>query len=209
MKIIPKDKVPDYSLPLPIYKSVRIADAIGKDGSEFDVWVGLDEKHVKELRELSADDTDDALQSFTGDHKRFVIGTYEYWYDKNRCLYALIHKRTDDLAAIIWFGPKPIGKKSMKFKDVLEPKEEDALRMQSDWHTISIRSYPKYRGKGLMKVFTNFAMDNYKKHFPHVKFWAGMDDRNMAIVKLLEDLGYKINDEFSDVQEHWLIMVKR
>jgi RimJ/RimL family protein N-acetyltransferase len=208
MKIIPKEKVEDYSLPLPIYKSVRIADAIGRDGSEFEVWVGLSEKHVKELRELSADPSDEALQNFTGDRKRFVIGTYEYWYKNNRSIYALVHKRTDDLAAIIWLGPKPLGKKSMKFSDELVDKEHDPKRMESNWHTISIRSYPKYRGKGMMKGFVRFVMDNYKNHFPHAKIWAGMDDRNVAIVKLLEALDYKISHEFSDIPEHWLVMIR-
>src|SRR3989344_4074935 len=108
MKIIPRDNLPDFSLPLPIFTSVHIADAISSDGDEFDVLVGLDKKYADQLRELSEDESDVDLQNFTGDRRRFVEKTYEHWYKKVRTPFALIHKQTDSLAAIIWFGPKPI-----------------------------------------------------------------------------------------------------
>lgn len=204
MKIIPREKVEEYRLPLPMYKSVKIADAIGKDGAEFDLITGLDEKYVRQLRELSADESDEALQNFTGDKKRFVIGTYEYWYQKNRTIFALIYKQTDELAAIIWFGPKPLGKKSAKFGE----SPEDARDLSSTWHTVSIRSYPNFRGKGLMKTFAEYALETYRRHFPHVRFWSGMDDRNAAVMKLMLDLGFHVDEANSDLEEHWLIMVK-
>lgn len=203
MKIIPREKAEVYSLPLPIYRSVHIADAFGKDGSEFDVLAGLEKRHVDELRRLSADEQDTDLGNFTGDRKRFVEGSYEHWYKKSRSIFALVHKQSGDLAAVVWFGPKPLGKKSVKFGA-----EDDGRKIDSEWHTVSFRSYPKYRGKGMMKVFTQFAMEQYKKQFPHVKFWGGMDDRNGASARLFRDLGFYINTEDSDLPEHWLIMVR-
>jgi RimJ/RimL family protein N-acetyltransferase len=203
MKIIEKGKLEVYSLPLPMYKSVVIADAIGRDGSEFELVAGLDKKYVEQLRNLSADESDTMLQNFTGDMKRFVTGTYEYWYQKNRSIFALIHKQTGDLAAVIWFGPKPLGKKSAKFGT-----KDDNRAVTSEWHTISFRSYPNYRGRGLMKNFSRFVMDIYKRYFPHAKFWCGMDDRNGPMRKLMEDLGFQVSEEHSDMPEHWLIMTR-
>ena len=191
-----------------MYKSVHIADAFNREGKEFDVLVGLDKQYTEKLRALAADESDTDLQNFTSDWKRFVAGTYEYWYQKNRSLFALVHKQSDDLAALVWFGPKPLGKKSMKFGNVSEQESPDTRDTKSEWHTISFRCYPKYRGTGMMKRFTEFAMEEYKKQFPSVKFWAGMDDRNNGSMGLLQSLGFHINVECSDLPEHWLIMTK-
>jgi hypothetical protein len=207
MKIMPRGKEETYSLPLPIYSSIHIADAINREGKEFDILVGLDKKYVEKLRAFAADEKDTDLQNFTSDRQRFVEGTYEYWYEKSRSLFALIHKQDDDLAAVVWFGPKPLGAKSPKFGGPSEEKNGGEREVQSEWHTISFRCYPRYRGQGMMKVFTQFAMEQYKKHFPHVKFWGGMDDRNGASAKLFQDLGFHVNVEHSDLPEHWLIMV--
>ncbi|MFA6256761.1 MAG: hypothetical protein WCT29_00415 [Candidatus Paceibacterota bacterium] len=208
MKIIPRENAENYSLPLPIFKSLHIANAISKEGKEFDVLVGLDKKYVDQMRELSASEGDTDLQNFTGDRKRFVEGTYEYWYKKNRSIFALIHKQNDDLAAIIWFGPKPLGKKSPKFGINETEISEGERDMKSEWHTISFRSYPKYRGKGLMKSFSQFAIGLYKSHLPNAKLWTGTDDRNAAFIRLITDLGFSVDEESSDLGAHWLILKK-
>ena len=83
MKIIPRENREEYSLPLPIYQSVHIADGICREGKEFDLLVGLDKKYTEQLRELSANESDTDLQNFTSDWKRFVEGSYEFWYQKN------------------------------------------------------------------------------------------------------------------------------
>ena len=188
---------------MPIYSAIRIADGIGKDGEEFDVYVGLEKKYIEQLKQLSLDNKDVDLQSHTGDRARFGEGSYEVWYNKSRTPFCLIHKRTDALAAFIWFGPKPLGEKSLKFRKDREYEKQDI------WHTISCRSYPLFRGKGLMKNFIKFAMDIYKNHFPSVMIWNGMDDRNTAMVKLSSDLGFETDKENSDLSEHWLVMVKK
>ncbi len=194
--------MPDFSLPLPIFTSIHIADAISKDGDEFDLLVGLEKKYAQQLKELSEDESDVDLQNFTGDRRRFVEKTYEHWYKKNRTPFGLIHKQTDTLAAIIWFGPKPLGKKSIKFGGKEEGKTD------SDWHTISFRSYPNFRGRGMMKNFGKFVIDFYKRYFINIKFWTGTDDRNNAFTKLITDLGFETDEKTSDLAEHWLIMTK-
>ena len=202
MKILKRESLPDFSLPLPLYASVHVADAICRRGEEFDVLVGLDKKYAEQLRALSLDESDTELQSNTGDYRRFGAGSYESWYQKNRTVFALIHKQTDALAAIIWFGPKPLGKKSIKFGGA------DGYETEAEWHTVSVRSYPTFRGRGMMRTFLEFSMNIYKRYFINIKFWAGMDDRNESIVKLLSDLGFKVNEENSDLAENWLVMTK-
>ena len=53
MKIAERENMENYSLPLPMYKTIHIADAICREGREFDVLVGLDKIRVAQLRELS------------------------------------------------------------------------------------------------------------------------------------------------------------
>lgn len=190
------------SLPLPIYESIQISDYTSKDGEEFSIFLGLDKNMVAQLKKYSLDTSDTELQKNTGDMKRFGVGLYEDWYKKDRTPFALIQRNTNILAALLWFGPKPLGKKSMKFNDTQEQKTG------STWHTMSLRSYPNFRGKGLMKDFTKFAMDFYKEQFPNVTLWAGMDNRNNAVVKLNNVLGFKINEENSDLASNWLVMTK-
>ena len=190
------------SLPLPIYESIQISDYTSKDGEEFSIFLGLDKNMVAQLKKYSLDTSDTELQKNTGDMKRFGVGSYEDWYKKNRIPFALMQNNTNLLAALIWFGPKTLGKKSIKFTGTEETKTE------SNWHTLAIRSYPLFRGKGLMKNFVNFTIDFYKKEFPNVLLWAGMDNRNMAVVKLMSNLGFKTQEGVSDLNSNWLIMTE-
>lgn len=203
MEIINRKNLENFSLPLSIYNSIYLADAIIEDGEEFSIFTGLEKKYVEELRSLSLDKNDIDLQNNTGDRRRFGEGSYEDWYKKNRMLFALIHKKTNALAAIIWFGPKSLGKKSIKFGE--EEKDKD----QDHWHTAVWRSYPSFRGRGLMKDFSLFAMDIYKKQFPNIEFWAGTDSRNSAMIGLSLKLGFEVDKENSDLASNWLVMVKK
>ena len=192
-----------FSLPLPIFKSIHIADAVSKDGEEFDLFIGLSEKYLEQLKKFSQDESDLDLQNNTGDNNRFGRGSYEEWYKKSRTLFCLIHKRTDVLAAIVWFGPKPLGKKF--------PRQgaEEEYKIQNSWHTIAWRSYLPFRGRGIMKNFTKFAMNIYRVYFPDMKLWAGMDDRNTATLKLASGLGFEADEENSNPDAHWLVMTKK
>lgn len=203
MKIIFKNNLENFSLPLPIYKTLHIADAVSKDGEEFFILAGLDGKLVAQLKKFSLDENDIELQKNTGDKNRFGIGSYEDWYKKDRIPFALVHKDTVALAALVWFGPKPLGAKSIKFG------KEKAYEVQKKWHTIVFRSYIPFRGKGMMKDFAKFAIDVYKKQFTNIMLWAGMDDRNNAVIKLSSYLGFKVGKEVSDLASNWLVMTNK
>ena len=78
-----------------------------------------------------------------------------------------------------------------------------------NWHTIVFRSYPPFRGKGLMKNFALFAMDIYKKHFPNAIFWLGTNDMNKGMRKLGSELNFEPDENASDLSMNWLVMVKK
>src|SRR3989344_2616314 len=179
MQIIPKPNQDLPEFPLPIYSAINIAEAVSRDEEKFSVFVGLDEKMVEQLKKLSGDLSDEDLQKNTSDLKRFGLGSYENWYNKNRTPFALIHNNTNALAALIWFGPKQLGRKSMKHLSDEELKNETNQDAEN-WYTISYRCYPNFRGKGLMKRFGNFVTDVYMKKFPGIKLWASASEKNTA-----------------------------
>ena len=191
MKIIPKSNIELPKFPLPIYHSIHIADAINKEGDEFSIFIGLEKKYVEQLKQLSLDEGDIELQNNTGDRARFGQGegqrSYEEWYGKNRTPFALIHKRTDTLSALVWFGPRPL------------------LSNEDNWHTLGWRSYKPFRGKGIMKVFTQFSIDFYKTKFPDIKLWISAEKDNVSSIRLAENLGFTIYTEASD--SHSIVMV--
>ncbi len=198
-------------LPLSIYKSIKIGEAVSKDGENFSIFIGLDKKIVSQLKTLSLDKKDEELQKNTGDRKRFGEGSYSDWYKKNRIPFILVHTSTAALAVLVWFGPKMLGKKSIKYQKSKElTKEEIELPKDKieNWHTISYRAYPNFRGKGLTKKFATSVIEIYMKKFPNIKLWSGIDARNAASRKLAESLGFKILEKLSDRKENWLVMVK-
>jgi len=207
MKIISKSNLKLPAFPLPIYKSIEIAKSTG-DMGEFSIYVGLDKKRVAELKNLSLDKSDTDLQKNTSDLKRFGKGSYEKWYKKNRTPFALVYNDTNSLAGLIWFGPKLLGLKSLKHLSNKELTEEKNSLYGGVWHTISYRSYPNFRGKGLMKDFGIFVMGIYLKKFPNIKLWNSTNEENNAGTKYATSLGFKLNEKLSDKKANWLVMVK-
>lgn len=196
--------LPD-TLPLPLFTSVSIGEMTGKTGETFDVVIGLDEERVAQLKKYSLDMSDKDLQENTSDHARFGEGSYEEWYAKGRTPFALIHKASGTLAALIWLGPKPLGRKSLKH---LSPEEraQDETRMDSgNWHTIVFRAYNPYRGQGLMKGFALKSIEIYKHYFPAARIWAGINAKNAASIALAEKIGLHKEESVSD--EGWTAMV--
>jgi RimJ/RimL family protein N-acetyltransferase len=193
------------SLPLPIFTSVRIGEVSGKSGEAFDLVAGLDEKLVAQLKQHSLDMSDTELQENTSDHARFGEGSYEAWYAKNRVPFALVHKESGTLAALIWFGPKPLGRKSLKHLSPEERAQDERAMDSGDWHTIVFRAYKPYRGQGLMKPFALEAMRIYKDYFPSARIWAGINAKNAASIALAEKVGLRKDASVSD--ENWVAMV--
>ncbi|MDP4114320.1 MAG: hypothetical protein Q8924_19655, partial [Bacillota bacterium] len=119
MEIIP---LQELRLPIPLYATFHIGNAIGRDGDGFMVFSGLDKNLVSQLKKYSLDEGDKELQENTSDKKRFGEGSYEEWYAKNRVPFALVNAKTGTLAALAWFGPSPLGQKSLKY---LSEKEKE------------------------------------------------------------------------------------
>ncbi|MFA6353594.1 MAG: GNAT family N-acetyltransferase [Candidatus Paceibacterota bacterium] len=189
MEIIPQTDLKKLSFPLPIYQTIEIGEAISRDGEHFYIFVGLNKEMVIQLKTLSLDGNDIDLQKNTVDKNRFGKGSYEDWYRKNRTPFVLVHKNTNALAALVWFGPDSL------------PEHE------GNWHTSAWRSYIPFRGKGLIKEFLAFSINTYFKNAPHVKLWARIKSENITSEKLVEGLGFKLLEKLSNNNSHYLVLV--
>jgi RimJ/RimL family protein N-acetyltransferase len=188
----------------PIFERASIGSMKSKSGVVFDIVIGLDRALVGQLISYSSDDGDHDLHAHTSDRKRFVEGSYEEWFGKDRTPYALVSPE-GDLAALAWFGPKPIGRKSLRYLTEAELKEEYA-QAKGDAHTVVYRSYGRFRGQGLMTGFMRFAIDDYKARHPDAKLWAGVSSHNEASVALANKLGFIYSEEYSDPDNDWSAM---
>lgn len=207
MDITPHQNPANLVLPLQLYAKTLIASAVSLDNENFEIYAGLDEKLAAELKERSLDESDEALK-ITSDRLRFGEGSYENWFRKGRVPFALVHKESGQLAALSWFGPKPLGRKPISHLNDQERRQDESALDSDNWHTVSYRSYPPFRGRGLMKSFVGFTLDIYESHYPGAKFWEGVDANNPASTALAEKLGFKVDTEASDINAKWLIMVR-
>jgi len=194
LSITPRDQI--RTLQPRIYESIALADA--ENGTtHFVIVVGLDKNLVLQLRKFSLDANDVAVQEHTSDRKRFGEGSYETWYAKDRTPFALVSRDGKELAALVWFGPKPFGQKSMKHQDGnVNAHIPDFSGI--DWHTLSYRSYPPFRGTGIMKDFVRFATEAYLSHHSAARLWAILDRNNVQSMGLAGALGFKEVDDTSD-----------
>lgn len=199
----------EYLLPLPIYETVELGVITGKTGEPFRMLAGLDRPLAEALKAKSLDESDTEIQKNTSDRERFGLGSYEEWYAKDRSPFVLVHEATGALAAIVWFGPKPLGRKSLKHLSAEERVQEaDSAKEAGDWHTIVYRAYPPFRGVGIMKKFALACMDEYGRHFPQAKYWAGIHADNPASEGFATALGFVVDEALSDRAKHHLVMVK-
>lgn len=192
------------SLPLPIFEMKELASLTSRDGEKFSIYIGANKEVVDQLRERSLDESDTEVQTHTSDRERFGVSSYETWYSKTRTPFALLDSN-GVLAAFAWFGPKPLGRKSLKHLSK-EEQEQELNQTEDTWHTLVYRSYHPYRGKGLMTDFIRLAMDTYKTHYPHAKFWAGISMDNEGSIALASKLGFIRREELVDHEKHWLAM---
>lgn len=187
-----------------MYDRAVIGSLTSRDGEAFDIVFGLDKVLVEQLVKYSLNTSDVELQKHTSDHQRFGNGSYEEWFGKGRTPYALV-SAGNELAALAWFGPKPIGRKSLRYLSEAELKEEYS-QPTGDAHTVVYRSYGQFRGKGLMTRFMQFAIQDYKARYPEAKLWAGVSSHNEASVALANKLGFIYSEEYSDPENNWAAM---
>lgn len=160
-----------------LYDSFTLGTMEGKDGTIFNVIVGLTKAHADELKQKALDDNDALLQNNTSDRRRFGEGSYEAWFKKDRTPFAL----TDaggHLAALVYFGPE-------------EPPAELQIQNALQWDTIGLRSYEPYRGKGIMSPFVAIAFDLYRAMRPGRSFWLVTNADNAPVVHIFKKLGFQ------------------
>ncbi len=191
----------------PIFECVRIGEMRSKNEEPFTIVIGLDHSLIDQLKKHSTDVSDADLQANTSDMQRFGEGSYEEWFAKDRTPYALV-SNSGELAALAWFGPKPLGRKSLRYLTE-EERAEESSQEKSDWHTIVYRSYSPFRGKGLMREFMTFVISDYKTRHPESKLWAGVSARNAASLALATKFGFVRSDEYSDDSKEWVAMIEQ
>ena len=194
------------SQPLSLFESRIIGTMKSEDGETFSITIGLNQEIVNQLKERSLDTTDEDLQKNTSDYQRFGTGSYEEWYAKDRTPFALVNQK-GSLAALAWFGPKPLGRKSLRHLSDVELKKENEQE-KGVWHTIVYRSYAPYRGKKLMVPFMRFAIGEYKKQYPEAKLWAGVSTDNVGSLALAQRLGFKVDPASVDHASHWCALIE-
>lgn len=195
MHIIEHTGADDIKFPLPLYASAPIADATHGDDT-FTIMAGLDEALVRQLTAYSLDPADTAVQNETSDRKRFGEGSYEAWYAKDRTPFALVRTTDKKLAALLWFGPEVFA-------------GAPALPSTEEWHTVAYRSYAPFRGKGLMKDFSRFAIGAYQTLRPSARLWAAIHSDNIASIKLAEALGFEQTDRLVPAESSQVVMVQK
>ncbi len=193
-------------IPIPIYSAVRIGSMRSRDGDQFSIFAGLSEALAAQLKLKSLDESDTEIQNNTSDRVRFGEGSYEEWYGKGRVPFALVDAE-GNLAALTWFGPKPLGRKSLRHLSAEERAQDERTLDAGDWHTVVYRAYDPYRGKGLMKAFLKGTMDLYRTAYPDSKIWAGIYAENPASIGLVTKLGFTPLVSASDPSSHETVMV--
>lgn len=162
----------EHAAPLPLFSSHKLGTISSKDGREFTLVMGLDEDLAAQLKERSLDVSDTELMENTSDKKRFGDGSYEEWYAKERFPFALVDTE-GKLAALMWFGPA-----------------NTPDNAGGEWDTIAWRSYPPYRGAGLMRVFSDRVLAEHEHMFPERRLWLETHVGNQPALALYRKVGF-------------------
>jgi RimJ/RimL family protein N-acetyltransferase len=157
-----------------------LAHAHGAD-ERFAIVAGLCQPLVRSLQERSLDTADSELTRRTSDPVRFGEGSYEAWFRKGRFAFALVNVESL-LAALVWYGPSHLPTE-------VEPRHSNG---PDTWDTVAFRSYPPYRGRGLMGDFSRFVFRCHSLYSPERRLWLETDADNLAGLRLYEALGFRI-----------------
>ncbi len=178
-------EIDSLDLPLPIYKSKKIANALHDELGSFGIYVGLTREHVEQIQTYSLDLSDTALQESTTDYKRFGKGDYaERYTKKHRIQFVLVHEETGDVASMIWYGPEALPE-GLEFTVAVTQKEKSR-----QWYTSAYRTYGKYRGVRITTAFSAYILDLYKKSHPKNPMSLAVQKANKPGIKLYTKLGF-------------------
>ena len=89
-----------------------------------------------------------------------------------------------------------------------EELRKEGQQKETQWHTLVYRSYPPFRGKGLMGAFVRFAIQKYRERYPDVKLWVGLNEANAASVALATTLGFHKREDLVDAEARWFAMTQ-
>lgn len=147
-------------------------DGVGK----FSVHRDLSEDIIERIINFSTDEEDVALQENTSDKKRFKDReAFDEWLKKGRSTFVLSDSE-NNIAAFIWYGER----------NPPETIEENS----KSWDTIAFRAYEPYRGKGIMRPFSEYVLSIWKENTGR-KMWLEVHKDNVPGIRLYEKLGFK------------------
>lgn len=155
----------------------------------FEVHLGISQKHISELIEYSQDASDEALQKNTSDKTRFFeIKKIETWYnDTDRYIFTLVSK-DGRLAGIWWARPC----KTPEVREVLDTEAYTSLQNNiENLHTNGIRIYPEFRWIRIATPWVNICSLYYKDIFPNLMMSVDVEEENIPMQKGLERASYR------------------
>lgn len=161
-----------------LYERALIGTLVMPDGAHLSIYLGADEGAARQLKEHALGSDEELVQN-TKDRARFGEGSYESWYAKGRCPFSLVDDG-GNLAAFIWFGAE-------------NPPPECGQDIESDvWDTIAFRSYPPYRGRGIMTPLARFIIETHERLVPGRRLWLTAKTDNLPALGLYGKLGFQV-----------------
>jgi len=146
------------------------------DGLEY----GPDERLVEQVITYSNSESDKDLREATSDKERCKeVDAYTQRDKKGSFPFELTDER-GILASLIWYGPAQ------------PPMLNNQGRPEPDqkWDTIAFRSYPPFRGQGLMRAFVDAVLRRHASDRPDHNMWLSVKAENMRAQELYRSLGF-------------------
>lgn len=103
------------------------------------------------------------------------LEAYRKWAKKDRAVYLLIRKDSDEVGGIIWFGER-----------------ENRLIDPEYTLTFGIRLYEGCVGRGLAVPFMSVTHEDVEEFFPGRSLWLDFAEDNIAARKAYESFGYSV-----------------